>query len=108
MRTQIADKLKIELKEVNLGPKKDSKPSITSAHDSKRIDALVTKASANFFLLTKAKCEMETDYKSTTLTKITMDDISAQITAEKEEEKKLKEKLKKEGKEVEKKEEELE
>lgn len=47
MRETIADKLKINVKDVILSDKKDGKPFINSSSDSKLVSAIIKAKSAN-------------------------------------------------------------
>lgn len=93
MRETIADKLKINVKDVILSDKKDGKPLINSSSDSKLVSAIIKAKSANQFLISNAKCEIDTSQLEQTLqfsrqSRMSLDDTQSMIDKEKEEKKK--------------------
>lgn len=93
MRELVSEKLNITLKDVILSDKKDGKPIINDKLDSKNVTTVIKGKSANYFLISSAKCEIDTSQLDKTMefsraSRMTVDDTQAMIDQEKEQKKK--------------------
>lgn len=93
MRELISEKLNINLKDVILSDKKDGKPLINDKSDSKQLTSVIKGKSANQFLISNAKCEIDTSQLDKALecsraSTMTVDDTQAMIDQEKLQKKK--------------------